>query len=615
MGVSGAGKVSFALSECIAACYLPLFQTTLLNALAGRVETGKISGDLYIDGNPLPRSFRRLMGYIQQQDIHLPTQTVREALQMTARLRRPESVPLPEKDAYVETVISILELDDLAEALIGTPGAGLTLEQRKRVSIAVELAAHPEVMFLDEPTSGLDGQSALNIVRLLRKLADSGQALLCTIHQPAGEVIDTFDHLVLLVKGGNLAYDGPLGKNCSTAVQYFEERSQCPNDGQNPAEYLLDVVGAGSRSSNTVDWASEWLQTKSCSERYQQIHDLTTNDRGCASGLQVGGNYATPFSSQLSVVLHRAWMFNWRDTDYFIAKLFMNLANGLLNGLTYLSAPNTVGGAWNMVFSAFFSMIVGPPLGLQTEARFVALRDIFLLRDKSAMSYSWVVMVLSAVLVELPYGLITGFGYWLTWYFPVGYYTSPSRAGYTFLMYELFSVFVLSLAQLISSIMPNLQSAFLANGFFFMFINSFSGILSPRSVTPSGWSWYYDLNPLFYFGEGMTTTIMEGFQIECSEKETFSFIPPDNSTCAEYAGEWLSNATGYLLNDDSTSECQYCRYSSGESYVSICFFLQSLPVYSPNFSINNTIGTFPIAGGTLVFSLDSLHSTTRLSWR
>lgn len=509
------------------------------------------------------------MGYVQQQDIHLPTQTVREALQMTARLRRPESVPLAEKDAYVETVISILELNDLAEALIGTPGAGLTLEQRKRVSIGVELAAHPEVLFLDEPTSGLDGQSALNIVRLLRKLADSGQTVLCTIHQPAGEVIGTFDHLVLLVKGGNLAYDGSLGKNCETAVDYFQQRSQviC-NEGQNPAEYLLDIVGAGSRSSNTVDWASQWLQTKACADRHEQLQDLTRDDRDCSPDLQVSGNYATSFTSQLSVVLRRSWLFNWRDTDYFIAKVFMNLANGLLNGLTYLNSPNTVGGAWNMVFSAFFSMIVGPPLGLQAEARFVALRDIFLLRDKSAMSYSWVVMVLSAILVELPYGVIAGFGYWLTWYFPVGYYTSPSRAGYAFLLYELFSIFVMSLAQLISSIMPNLSSAFLANGFFFMFINTLSGILSPRPVTPSGWSWYYDLNPLFYFGEGMTTTIMEGLEIECSEKETFTFMPPDNSTCAEYAGEWISGATGYLLNPDAMSECQYCRYDSGESYVS-----------------------------------------------
>lgn len=523
-----------------------------------------------MDGQPLPKSFRRLMGYVQQQDIHLPTQTVREALQMTARLRRPQDVPIGEKDAYVETVIGMLELEDLAEALIGTPGAGLTLEQRKRVSIGVELAAHPEVLFLDEPTSGLDGQSAINIVRLLRKLSDSGQTVLCTIHQPAGEVIEIFDHLILLAKGGRLTYDGPLGKQCSNAVEYFQERSgvKC-EEGQNPAEYLLTVVGAGSRSTNTIDWAKMWLQAGASSDCQAQLKTLISkgDQKGASLRFQHGSKYAVSFASQLQVVLRRAWLFSWRDPDYFVAKLFMNVANALVNGLTYLNSPNTTGGMYNMVLSSFVGMLVGPPLSLQTEARFSALTDIFFLRDKSAMSYSWIVMVLTAILIELPFALLTSFVYWLLWYFPVGY--STQSAGYSLLMYELFSVFVHSLAQLVATVMPSLESAFLANGFFFMFINTLSGVLSPKLMTPSGWSWYYSVNPLFYYGEGMTTTLTQSVEVRCSERETFTFLPPSGSTCAEYAGEWLRNATGYLVDGQSTTECQYCRYKDGPSYVSI----------------------------------------------
>jgi ABC-type transport system involved in cytochrome bd biosynthesis fused ATPase/permease subunit len=86
MGVSGAGK------------------TTLLNALAGRSTIGTLTGTLALNSQVLPTFFRSRMGYVQQQDIHLPTQTVREALQMTARLRRPESISLAEKNAYVEKV-------------------------------------------------------------------------------------------------------------------------------------------------------------------------------------------------------------------------------------------------------------------------------------------------------------------------------------------------------------------------------------------------------------------------------------------------------------------------------------------------------------------------------
>lgn len=187
MGASGAGK------------------TTLLNTLAGRLEFGTLSGDLFLDGGPLPKSFRRFMGYVQQQDVHLPSQTVREALQMTARLRRPLSVSDAAKDAHVEAVIRNLEMEDIAEALIGMSGAGLHLEQRKRVTIGVELSARPDILLLDEPTSGLDGQSALSIGRLLRKLTHSGQTVLCTIHQPATELMEVFEHLMLLMPGGRLA--------------------------------------------------------------------------------------------------------------------------------------------------------------------------------------------------------------------------------------------------------------------------------------------------------------------------------------------------------------------------------------------------------------------------
>ncbi len=81
-------------------------------------------------------------------------------------------VPESEKDAYVEEIIELLELQDLSEALVFSLG----VEARKRLTIGVELASKPELLlFLDEPTSGLDGQSAWNLVRFLRKLADQGQ--------------------------------------------------------------------------------------------------------------------------------------------------------------------------------------------------------------------------------------------------------------------------------------------------------------------------------------------------------------------------------------------------------------------------------------------------------
>ena len=167
MGASGAGK------------------TTLLDVLAARKNIGVIGGDMLIDGIKPGTAFQRGTAYAEQLDVHESTQTVREALRFSATLRQPYETPIEEKNAYVEEVISLLEMEDIADAVIGSPESGLAVEQRKRVTIGVELAAKPELLlFLDEPTSGLDSQSAFNIVRFLKKLASAGQSILCTSKVP-----------------------------------------------------------------------------------------------------------------------------------------------------------------------------------------------------------------------------------------------------------------------------------------------------------------------------------------------------------------------------------------------------------------------------------------------
>jgi ABC-type multidrug transport system ATPase subunit len=192
----------------------------------------------------------RRTGFVHQNDIHLDSSTVREALQLSARLRRPESISLEEKMTHVEVIIKLLEMEDIADAVIGVPGAGLNLERRKRVSIGVELAARPDILlFLDEPTSGLDGNSALSIVQLMRKLSNAGQTILCTIHQPSSQMIELFDSLLLLIPGGKTTYFGPLGPRCKKIIDYFARHTRPCRDTENPADYLLEVS-----SSTETDW-------------------------------------------------------------------------------------------------------------------------------------------------------------------------------------------------------------------------------------------------------------------------------------------------------------------------------------------------------------------------
>lgn len=177
MGESGAGK------------------TTLLNVLAQRADVGIVSGSMLVNGKKLPSSFQRQTGYCQQQDTHMSTSTVREALRFSARLRQPAAISDAEKLEYVEEIITLLEMELYAEAIVGEVGFGLNVEQRKRLTIGVELgelilqllelklisflAAKPALLiFLDEPTSGLDSQSSWSILQLLKKLSSHGQSIL-----------------------------------------------------------------------------------------------------------------------------------------------------------------------------------------------------------------------------------------------------------------------------------------------------------------------------------------------------------------------------------------------------------------------------------------------------
>lgn len=153
---------------------------------------------------------------------------------------------------FVEEVMELIELNPLRNALVGLPGVdGLSTEQRKRLTIAVELVANPSIIFMDEPTSGLDARAAAIVMRAVRNTVDTGRTVVCTIHQPSIDIFESFDEvyifhlwtqlslvmvsnsvnfdivsfrlqLLLMKRGGRVIYAGPLGSNSHKLVEYFE---------------------------------------------------------------------------------------------------------------------------------------------------------------------------------------------------------------------------------------------------------------------------------------------------------------------------------------------------------------------------------------------------------
>ncbi|KAJ3704201.1 hypothetical protein LUZ61_007906 [Rhynchospora tenuis] len=228
MGVSGAGK------------------TTLMDVLAGRKTGGYIEGSIMVSGYPKEQAtFARISGYCEQNDIHSPHVTVHESLMFSAWLRLPIDIKLATRKMFVEEVMNLVELNSLRDSLVGLPGVnGLSTEQRKRLTIAVELVANPSIIFMDEPTSGLDARAAAIVMRAVRNTVDTGRTVVCTIHQPSIDIFEAFDELLLMKRGGEEVYVGPLGCHSSQLIQYFEsiEGVRKIKDGYNPATWMLEVT-------------------------------------------------------------------------------------------------------------------------------------------------------------------------------------------------------------------------------------------------------------------------------------------------------------------------------------------------------------------------------------
>lgn len=205
MGVSGAGK------------------TTLLDVLAGRKTSGYIEGDIKISGFPkVQETFARVSGYCEQTDIHSPNITVEESVIYSAWLRLAPEIDSATKTVsclllslfhqsksnknrnlksksvqkFVKQVLETIELDEIKDGLVGVAGvSGLSTEQRKRLTIAVELVANPSIIFMDEPTTGLDARAAAIVMRAVKNVADTGRTIVCTIHQPSIDIFEAFDEV------------------------------------------------------------------------------------------------------------------------------------------------------------------------------------------------------------------------------------------------------------------------------------------------------------------------------------------------------------------------------------------------------------------------------------
>ncbi|KAK8678823.1 hypothetical protein V6N13_144304 [Hibiscus sabdariffa] len=213
-----------------------------------------------------------------KNDIHSPHVTVYESLLYSAWLRLSNEVDTETRKMFIEEVMELVELKPLRHALVGIPGVnGLSTEQRKRLTIAVELVANPSIIFMDEPTSGLDARAAAIVMRTVRNTVDTGRTVVCTIHQPSIDIFEAFDELFLMKRGGQEIYVGPLGHHSKHLIKYFEgiQGVSKIKDGYNPATWMLEVTTSAQELSLGVDFTDIYRNSDLYRRNKALIEDLS----------------------------------------------------------------------------------------------------------------------------------------------------------------------------------------------------------------------------------------------------------------------------------------------------------------------------------------------------
>ncbi|KAG7389065.1 hypothetical protein PHYPSEUDO_011334 [Phytophthora pseudosyringae] len=484
MGSSGAGK------------------TTLMDVIAGRKNTGSVRGKILLNGHEATElAIRRCTGYCEQTDIHSETATFREALTFSAFLRQDSGVSASAKTNSVDEIVNLLGLEDIADHMV----RGSSLEQLKRLTIGVELAAQPSVLFLDEPTSGLDARFAKLVMDGIRKVANAGRTVICTIHQPSYEVFVVFDQLLLLKRGGETVFYGELGTDCRTLIDHFEAIPgvQPLRSEYNCAAWMLECIGAGVNKKAPQGHDTEFVQRFNESALKAQLGtELGEEGVGRPSphvpALVFGRKRAASSMVQLKFLTQRFFNMYWRSPAHYITILGVAIGSVLVLGLVGSSLSTTsyqgVASGLGIIFVAFqfqgfVSFNSAIPFAFSDRAAFY--------RERSAQTYSALWYFVAGTIVEIPYVLTKGLIIAALLFLFMGF-TGFAKFVLFWLGVSLSVLIDVYAGHLLAFALPNVVMAALTGSvvstIFFLFV----GFNPQGGSISAGYQWLYTITPQRY---------------------------------------------------------------------------------------------------------------------
>ncbi|XVF71507.1 hypothetical protein PTKIN_Ptkin12aG0043400 [Pterospermum kingtungense] len=494
MGVSGAGK------------------TTLMDVLSGRKTTGYIEGEIRIGGYPkVQETYARISAYCEQTDIHSALVTVEESLMYSAWLRLPTESDKHKRSEFVKEVLQLIELDEIKDTLVGIPRlSGISQEQRKRLTIAVELVSNPSIIFMDEPTSGLDARAAAIVMRVVKNIVNTSRTIVCTIHQPSIDIFEAFDELILMKRGGEMIYSGELGQHSSMLIEYFEGIPGVPKirENHNPATWMLEVTTPSAEAQLGIDFACLYKE----SHLYQRNKEIVKSLSLPAQGSEEL-RFLTPFPQngweQLKACLWKQHLSYWRSPKYNLVRLgFTILSSWLYGALLWQKGQNLRDEQdfLNIMGSMYIFMIFIGVCGCSTVLPFIASQRTIVYRERFARMYSSWAYSLAQVIIEIPYILLEAVIFLTITYPAVNFYVSAYKVFWYFYTMFCTLLYYKYLGMMLVALTPTYQVATIFASLCYTLMSLFSGYLIPGPKFPKWWVWGYWICPTSWTLKGLMTS-------------------------------------------------------------------------------------------------------------
>ncbi|KAK0591662.1 hypothetical protein LWI29_030061 [Acer saccharum] len=415
------------------------------------------------------------------------------------------------QEMFVEEVMDLVELNPLRNSLVGLPGVdGLSTEQRKRLTIAVELVANPSIIFMDEPTSGLDARAAAIVMRTVRNTVDTGRTVVCTIHQPSIDIFEAFDELFLMKRGGQVIYAGPLGRQSHKLVEHFEAVPGVSkiNEGCNPATWVLDVSSNAVEGQLGVDFAEIFANSDQYRRNQRLINELSTPVPG-SKDLYFPTQYSQNFFTQCKACFWKQHWSYWRNPPYNTIRFFMTTVVGIIFGLIFWDKGDKTQkqqDLMNLLGAMYSAVLFLGATNTSAVMSVVAVERTVFYRERAAGMYSPLPYAFAQVAIETIYVSIQTLVYSLLLFMMIGFPLDAVKFFWFYFFILMCFMYFTLYGMMLVALTPNHQIAAIVMSFFLSFWNLFSGFLIPRTQIPIWWRWYYWGSPVAWTVYGLVTS-------------------------------------------------------------------------------------------------------------